>query len=108
LNLILNYVFIPIFGYYAAGYTTLISYIVLTLFHYAFYKKIIKENLNKKISLYNEKMIAISTIFVFAVMFLMIFLYDYYFVRYGLIVVILLIGIIKRNKIKELIVTIRE
>ena len=34
LNIVLNIVFIPIFGYIAAGYTTLICYMVYAAFHY--------------------------------------------------------------------------
>lgn len=34
LNIVLNIVFIPVFGYIAAGYTTLICYMVYAAFHY--------------------------------------------------------------------------
>lgn len=34
LNITLNYIFIAIFGYYAAGYTTLLCYMLYALFHY--------------------------------------------------------------------------
>lgn len=34
LNIVLNFVFIPIFGFAAAGYTTMIGYICLLLIHY--------------------------------------------------------------------------
>ncbi len=36
LNIFLNLKFIPIFGYLAAGYTTLVSYSVFAVFHYFF------------------------------------------------------------------------
>lgn len=39
-NVVLNLIFIPIFGYVAAGYTTLFSYLVLLLCHYLIVKKI--------------------------------------------------------------------
>lgn len=35
INLVLNYLFIPKFGYLAAGYTTLIGYFFLMVFHFA-------------------------------------------------------------------------
>lgn len=38
-NIILNAIFIPIYGYIAAGYTTLVCYILLALIHYLFMKK---------------------------------------------------------------------
>ena len=34
LNVSLNYIFVPIYGYIAAGYTTLASYLVLFILHY--------------------------------------------------------------------------
>ena len=43
LNLILNYLLIPVFGYRAAGYTTLICYVSLALFHYFFAQRVVKK-----------------------------------------------------------------
>lgn len=44
-NLVLNYIFISRFGYLAAGYTTLISNLVLVLMHYQNIRKIEKERI---------------------------------------------------------------
>ena len=43
LNIILNGIFIPIFGFVAAGYTTLICYIVYACIHYMFMKKVCRQ-----------------------------------------------------------------
>ena len=43
LNVLLNYILIPIFGYTAAGATTLLSYLFLAVFHYISYRSIQKE-----------------------------------------------------------------
>ena len=43
LNVILNAVFIPQYGYIAAGWTTLFSYIFLAILHYLFLRKVCKE-----------------------------------------------------------------
>ena len=48
LNIILNYIFIKIFGYYAAGYTTLVCYMVYAAFHMRFMRKICREQLNNE------------------------------------------------------------
>ena len=42
-NLSLNAIFIPMFGFVAAGYTTLASYIVFTVFHYVAMTRTCKE-----------------------------------------------------------------
>lgn len=43
-NLILNYIFIKVSGYFAAGYTTLASYAILALMHCVFVVSILKKN----------------------------------------------------------------
>ena len=48
LNIVLNYLFIPIFGYYAAGYTTLICFMAYAVFHYLFMRKLCIEKLENK------------------------------------------------------------
>lgn len=44
-NIVLNYIFIPMFGYYAAGYTTLFCYAVYAAFHYGFMRRICKKQM---------------------------------------------------------------
>ena len=44
-NVILNYIFIPIFGYIAAAYTTLAGYILLLFIHYLFVRRIGKHHI---------------------------------------------------------------
>lgn len=44
INLVLNYIFIKMFGYMAAAYTTLISYMLLALFQGVIARKLEKEN----------------------------------------------------------------
>lgn len=39
LNIVLNFIFVKLYGYKAAAYTTLISYFVLLLYHFAVVKK---------------------------------------------------------------------
>ena len=38
-NIVLNMIFIPMYGYFAAGWTTLVSYMVLTLLHFILMKR---------------------------------------------------------------------
>lgn len=49
LNIVLNAVFIPYFGYVAASYTTLASYVVLMIIHYIITRKVLH------VKLYNDK-----------------------------------------------------
>ena len=43
INYVLNYIFIPKYGYIAAAYTTLASYLVLMFVHYVMVKYVLKE-----------------------------------------------------------------
>ncbi len=47
LNIVLNYIFVPMYGYQAAAYTTLVSYMVLFLLHYLNSKYILKGDVFK-------------------------------------------------------------
>lgn len=46
LNIVLNSIFIRIFGYFAAGYTTLVCYIFFVFVHYLFMGKVCKTYIN--------------------------------------------------------------
>lgn len=97
-NIILNYVFINYFGYIAAGYTTLLCYIIYSFSHYFFMKKtVLKHNINENI--YNIKFIVIlSGIFVATSMIIMFF-YQWLIIRYIIIIITILTAIIKKNQI---------
>lgn len=83
LNIILNYVFMDIFGYYAAGYTTLICYMVYAGFHYYFMKKICRLNLNGQG--YKTKMILGITFLFMLGGFGLLLTYNHLFIRYGVL-----------------------
>ncbi len=96
-NIILNAIYIPKYGFVVAGYTTAISYFILSLAHYIFMKKI------QPAEIYISKYIfIISFIVVFSVL-IIIFLYNYFWVRYILVLVILIILLKNLKKIIGLI-----
>lgn len=107
INIVLNYVLIPVFGYYAAGYTTLFGYIVYAGLHYLLMAKICKSEMGilppynwKKCLLYSISFMAIGLSF--------IPLYGNIVIRYLVIVVICIVLVIFMKKIigtiKELMV----
>ena len=96
LNIILNYIFIPIFGYYAAGYTTLMCYIVYDIVHFIFMKKVCKENLGN-IKIFDIKiLLSIAGIFVFFG-FVVMALYNMLLIRMITLVLFCMIVFLKRN-----------
>ncbi len=101
-NIILNYIFIRIFGYYAAGYTTLISYMMLALLHCRFYRKVLDEDMKTREDIYDMRAILVNGILVLTVMFAMVLTYRLIWLRYGIICTIIIIAFIKRENIKKM------
>lgn len=87
MNLILNAIFLPIFGYTVAAYTTLIGYIVLFVMHFVSCMKL------KKLFIVNNRFVGAFLILFLIVMFLMPLLYQNSILRYIIICSILMICI---------------
>jgi O-antigen/teichoic acid export membrane protein len=79
LNIVLNAIFIPRFGYVAASYTTLASYFVLMLIHFFITKKILK------IKLYNDAFMFGSLAATTAISFGIVKTFEYRAIRYFII-----------------------
>lgn len=107
LNVLLNYIFIRIFGYIAAGYTTVICYLLYSIGHFIFCKKVCKEKIGH-IDLYDTKAIWLISIMVLLCSIVFNFLYLITFVRYILFGLIVAIGIFKRKYIMGVFRTLRK
>ena len=96
INIILNYIFIKLVGYIAAGYTTMVCYALLALFHYFNVK-------NKGFSLiFNNRLFLLVALFVVVFSIIVSFLYSFLLVRCLLIGSIFILSFIKRKEILEL------
>lgn len=93
LNLILNAIAIPRFGYQVAAYTTLICYIMYCFFHYMNMRKIEPEKI------YDWKKIVIFSVVYVVICLSCVFLYDYPILRYALIVAVAVIAVLMRKRI---------
>lgn len=98
LNIVLNYIFIPFWGYYAAGYTTLLCYMIYAAFHYMFMRKICKQFLND-IRPYDIKIYLEIVIVFLLISFCLLFTYRSVWLRYSIIIALALLLIFKRNLI---------
>ena len=97
LNIILNYLLIPVFGYFAAGYTTLICFIIYAVLHYTFMQKICKEKLEGREPFSVKVYIIIAAIFM-AFGFVFQMTYSNILIRYSLLLAFL-IGILLKRKL---------
>lgn len=107
LNIVLNYFGIKVFGYIAAAYTTLICYIFYDIFHYILMTKICNRYLDG-VKPYNIKWL-LTMYGVFMICgFAMLFTYNHPFVRYSIIVIIIIEIVWQKNKLKKVVQKILE
>lgn len=97
-NIVLNALFIPIFGFIAAAYTTLFSYMLFALFHYLVMLDTCKKQGYKSFP-YDGKMIGLITVITTALAVAFMILYPYPLIRF-LIVALIIIGVaINKDKV---------
>lgn len=96
INILLNFIFIQLYGYQAAAYTTLISYIFLAFIQYYMLKKQLG-----KISIFNNKKIWGIAIITCVICVAINLLYIYIYIRYIIILIIILMMILCRKKILD-------
>ncbi|MCD7739118.1 MAG: polysaccharide biosynthesis C-terminal domain-containing protein, partial [Lachnospiraceae bacterium] len=107
LNIILNYIFINLFGFLAAGYTTVACYLCYSVGHYVFCRKVCIEKIGS-MELYNTKAIWGISMGVLSCSIIFNFLYAFSYIRYALIVVAGIVAIIKRKSIMNIIRTVSK
>ncbi len=98
LNIVLNYFGIRKFGYIAAAYTTLICYIMFSVFHYILMRKVCRVYLDNVYPMDIKILCAIAISFT-ALGFVLMATYPHPIIRYSIIVLGLIIALIERDKI---------
>lgn len=106
LNIVLNYVFLKMFGYVAAGYTTFVCYLVYCIGHYIFVEHIIKKKFGRH--LIDWKQLAILFVLFVVLMILMSLTYKWPMLRYGIIVALLICVVAKRRTIIDVLKVIKR
>ncbi|MBE6712964.1 MAG: polysaccharide biosynthesis protein [Ruminococcaceae bacterium] len=101
-NVALNYVCIKSFGYFAAAYTTLASYVMLAVMQYIFSRKVHGKNI------FDMKYFVLLSVILFGISMLCMFLYDYTWIRYGIIVAFLVAALLLKKKILVLFQTMKK
>lgn len=101
-NVALNYVCIQQFGYFAAAYTTLASYIILAAMQSIFMKIVHRK------SVYNMKFIIPLSVALVACSLLCLLLYPYTIIRYIIVLAFLVLAIIFRKKLIALFKAIKK
>jgi O-antigen/teichoic acid export membrane protein len=107
LNIVLNAIFIRLFGFVAAGYTTLVCYLFLSCAHYVVMKKAVKEHIGD-VQLFDLKFILIMGMIVLMSTVIFSVLYYFNIIRYLLILVLFAVAIIKHKDVIGLLKTIKK
>lgn len=105
-NVILNAVYIPKYGYIAAGYTTLFCYFLFMIMHYLFMKKVCKKETNGE-NVYDIGFMALSCILICLCGAGCLLLYNYLVARWIVIVLICAVLFAYRKKIILLLKNIK-
>ena len=105
LNMVLNYICIQAFGYLAAGYTTMISYMTMAILHYCFLRKIIKKN-NELNRIFDFKLILFLSIILVFLGGILLKLYEWFLLRLLLIMVIWIVVVVKKKTIMDVFLTL--
>lgn len=107
INIVLNALLIPRFGFVAAGYTTLVSYMIFAEENYRAMKKVLRQRGIAE-SGYDMKNLLLIVAGFFAMSFLGLLLYDYLVWRIVITVVVFVIVLRYRNVLIQYIKQIRK
>lgn len=94
LNVVLNYLMINAYGYMAAAYTTLVSYIVMAALLSIWANREFKKDVTAVDFVYDNKMITIISMLTLIISMLAILIYDYAFVRYAIAALIFTVTVL--------------
>ena len=97
-NIILNYFAIPIFGYIAAAYTTLLCYLIYAIAHYYMMNKICRKEFDNRVPFDTKIIVLISSAFMLTG-FMFMGTYKHLYVRIAIILLVAVAAIINYKHI---------
>ena len=103
INIILNAMFIPQFGFIAAGYTTLICYIIHAFLHYAVMNVACKKNKLLINNIFSIKIVLLISIIFCLLLVVITALYKWSILRYIFISALLLVALLFKKRIVSII-----
>ena len=106
-NVGLNLLLMPKLGYLVAGYVTMLCYMLFAFAHYAFMRKVCKEKMEIK-SVYNDKLILLISLVYLGCTALAMCLYNLIVIRYAMLFVAFVVVVIKREKVIEIVKSIKS
>lgn len=105
-NVTLNYILINAFGYLAAGYTTLVCFILYAGAHVFFVKRVVRKRIGIE-NVFNNKRLSFQAVAVLMMCAGLMMTYQYIFLRYTVILVCICFCIVFRNKLIKLMINVK-
>lgn len=102
LNIGLNLIFIRSFGFVAAGYTTMVCYLVFMIAHFVFMKIVCREE-NITETVYDDRFISIFTVLLSIIGLSIQIAYPYMVIRSIMLLAIIVIIFLNRNRFMDLL-----
>lgn len=107
LNVALNYLVIPIFGYIGSAYVTALCYLATLVLHYVFMRLTLRDaGVEHKV--YDSRFLFVVCTITFACAFVSIALYQVGVVRYAVIVILVFVLFMLRKKIVRVVGIVRS
>lgn len=97
INIVLNYLFIPVYGYVIAGYTTLFSYILFAVCHYLYVNHVSYKK--EQCRVVGSPLLVVISVVILACGLVIGAIYEHTLLRYGVLVLLLAAFLIKRKTI---------
>lgn len=102
LNILLNLIFIRMFGFVAAGYTTMVCYLIFMIAHYIFMKIVCKEE-EITVAVYDNRFIGMFSFFLSIIGLSIQVVYPFMAIRILLLLLVIIISYFNRNRFMEFI-----
>lgn len=102
LNVLLNYIFIRKYGYIAAGYTTLVCFIIQAILDYVGMRKVIQEDI------YDMKNIIVLSAMMILTVAITLFIYDCTIIRFLCVGLFVMLAFIKKEYLIHLYQQLRK
>lgn len=106
INIVLNYIFINIFGFVAAGYTTVVCYVIYAFGHFCFMKYVLHKYAKVK-TIYNNQLLWMTALASVVLTIAIEVLYPYLWIRLLIIFIFIVIFVLKRKEIFRIVKEIR-
>lgn len=106
LNIALNYIFINLYGYRAAAYTTFVCYFSFCFLHYLFYRKACKKYVGQEI--YDIKGLAFISAVLIVISLVISAVSKLYILKYTILIFAIIIVVWQRKRILEFAKTFKE